>query len=153
MEVFLRHVGDSSFQTSVGEDMGIHQNTVSRAFATVVEAIVAKADTWIQFPVDPADFQASKDDWQNKFAFPCAIGALDCTHVQILKPGLHGDEHICRKGLANLNVQAPFDASERFTSVSANGPESVHDSRSCRNNLRHRSSDGQFRNRCLIVGR
>ena len=86
--------GDHGFQTGVGEDMGIHQGIVSRTFATLVEALVAKADTWIQFPVDPADFQAAKDDWQNKFAFPCAIGALDCTHVQILKPGLHVDEYI-----------------------------------------------------------
>ena len=59
--------------------MGIHQNTISRTFATVVETIVAKADTWIQFPVDPADFQAAKDDWQNRFAFPYAIGELDRT--------------------------------------------------------------------------
>ena len=46
MEVFLRHVGDPGFQDlGVGEDMGIHQSTVSRTFATVVEAIVAKGDT------------------------------------------------------------------------------------------------------------
>ena len=112
MEVFLRHVGDRGFQTGVGEDMEIRQSTVSRTFATVVEAIVAKADTWIQFPVDPADFQTAKDDWQNKFAFPCAIGALDYTRLQIFKPGLHGDEYICRKGLATLNAQATCDASE-----------------------------------------
>ena len=49
--------------------------------------------------------------------------------MQILKPGLHGDEYICRKGLATLNVQATCDASERFTSVSANWPGSVHGSR------------------------
>ena len=81
MEVFLWHVGDPGFQTGVGKDMGIHQSTVSRAFATVVEATFAKADSWIQFLVDPADFQAAKDDWQNKFTCPCAIGALDCSHV------------------------------------------------------------------------
>ena len=134
MEVLLRHLGDSSFQTGVGKDMGIHQSTVSRTFATIVEAIVTKADTRIQFPVDPADFQAAKDDWQNKFAFSCAIGAFDCTHVQILKPRLHGDEYICRKGLATLNVQVTCDASERFTiSVSANWLGSVHDSRIWKN--------------------
>ena len=92
MEVFLRHVGDPGFQTVVGEDMGIHQSTVAMTFAIVVETVVAKTDTRIQFPVDPADSQASRDDWHNKFAFPCAIGTLDCTHVQILKPGLQGDE-------------------------------------------------------------
>ena len=77
MEVFLRHVGDPGFQTGVGENMGIPQSTVSGTyFATIVEAIFAKADTWIQLPVDPADFQAAKDDWQNKCTFPCAIGSL-----------------------------------------------------------------------------
>ena len=110
MEVFLRHVGDPGFQTGVGEDMRIHQSTVSGTFLTRVEAIVAKADNWIQFPVDPADFQAAKDDsWQSKFAFPCTIGVLNCTHVQILKPGLHGDEYIWRKGLATLNVHVTCD--------------------------------------------
>ena len=97
-----------------------------------MEAIVVKADTWIQVPVDPADFQAAKGDWQNKFAFPCTIGALDCTNVQILKPGLHR-EYICHYGLATLNAQATCDASERFTSVSANWPGSVHDSRNWKN--------------------
>ena len=74
MEVFFRHVGDPGFQTGAGKGMGIHQSTVFRTFATVVEAIVAKADTRIQFPVDPAYFQAAKDDWQNTFAF----------HVQVV---------------------------------------------------------------------
>ncbi|KAJ8048621.1 Protein ALP1-like [Holothuria leucospilota] len=35
--------------------------------------------------------------------------------------------------MATLNVQATCDASERFTSVSANWPGSVHDSRVWRN--------------------
>ena len=45
MEVFLWHVGDPDFPTGVGKDMGIHQSTVSKTFATIVEAIIAKADT------------------------------------------------------------------------------------------------------------
>ena len=51
--MFLRHVGDPGFQIGLGENMGIRlQNICYR-----MEAIVVKADTWIQFPVDPADFQ------------------------------------------------------------------------------------------------
>ena len=49
--------------------------------------------------------------------------------MQILKPGLHGDEYICRKGLATLNVQATCYASERLTSVSANWPGSAYNSK------------------------
>ena len=32
MEVFLRHIGDPGFQVGVGEDIGIHQTTVSKTF-------------------------------------------------------------------------------------------------------------------------
>ncbi|KAJ8020987.1 hypothetical protein HOLleu_40735 [Holothuria leucospilota] len=64
MEVFLRCIGDPGFQVGVGKDIGIHQSTVSRTFADVLDKVVAKADTWIQFPSDPTDFQAAKDAWQ-----------------------------------------------------------------------------------------
>jgi hypothetical protein len=59
--------------------------------------------------------------------------------VQVLKPAAHGDEYICRKGVATLNVQATCDAAERFTSVSSNWPGSVHNSRIWKN-----SDVGQF---------
>ena len=70
--------------------MGIHQSTVAMniCYRSGEQLLPKQISTRIQFPVDPADSQASKDDWHNKFAFPCAIGTLDCTHVQILKPGL-----------------------------------------------------------------
>ncbi|XP_064631610.1 putative nuclease HARBI1 [Lineus longissimus] len=67
---------------------------------------------------------------------PGAIGALDCTHVKICKPGGrrgYGDEYINRKGVASINVQASCDAQERFTSIDANWPGSVHDSRIWKN--------------------
>ena len=133
MEVFLRCIGDPGFQIGVGEDIGITQSTVSKTFTAVLDKVVEKADTWIMFPNEPHDFQAAKDAWQAKYQFPCAIGALDCTHIQIEKPGHHGDEYVCRKGTATLNVQATCDAAERFTSVEANWPGSVHDSRIWKN--------------------
>ncbi|XP_013418512.1 putative nuclease HARBI1 [Lingula anatina] len=133
MEVFLRYIGDPGFQVGVGKDMGIHQCTVSRTFANVLEQVVEKASIWIQFPTDPDDIQKAKDSWLEKCNFPCAIGALDCTHILIQKPGHHGDEYVCRKGVPTLNVQATCDAGERFTSVSAEWPGSVHDSRIWKN--------------------
>ena len=81
----MRHVGDPGFQTGVGEDMGIHQSTVSRTFTTVVEAIVAKADTWIQFPVDLADFSGCQ--------LPKMIGKISLHfHAQLV----HLAAHMCK---------------------------------------------------------
>jgi hypothetical protein len=133
MEVFLRYIGDPGFQLGVGKDIGIHQCTVSRTFTSVVEQIAEKASIWIQFPTEPDDLQRAKESWQEKYQFPCAIGALDCTHIHIQKPGHHGDEYICRKGVPTLNVQATCDAGERFSSVSSDWPGSVHDSRIWKN--------------------
>lgn len=55
--------------------------------------------------------------------------------MKIKKVGIqrHGGEYICRKGFASINVQATCDANEVFTSVSAEWPGSVHDSRIWRN--------------------
>jgi hypothetical protein len=136
MEVFLRHVGDPGFQSGVAEDKGIHQSTVCKTFSKVLKQIVAKANLWIKFPSTLADIRISQQLWQENFEMPGAIGALDCTHVKIWKPGgrrAYGDEYINRKGVASINVQASCDAQERFTSIDANWPGSVHDSRIWKN--------------------
>lgn len=71
--------------------------------------------------------------WQSKYMFPNTIGAIDCTHILLKKPTLHGDEYVNRKGLCSINVQATCDAYGRFTSVDCSWPGSVHDSRIWRN--------------------
>lgn len=55
--------------------------------------------------------------------------------IQIRKVGEnhHGNEYICRKQFPAINVQATCNADELFTSVSAEWPGSVHDSRIWRN--------------------
>lgn len=77
--------------------------------------------------------ETAKRLWSQKFKFPNAIGALDCTHVQIKKPTEFGDEYVNRKGWCSFNIQATCDASEMFTSVNNRWPGSVHDSRIWRN--------------------
>ncbi|XP_050294311.1 putative nuclease HARBI1 [Anthonomus grandis grandis] len=68
---------------------------------------------------------------------PRVIGVIDCTHVKITKPSIHGDEYVNRKGVCSINVQATCNAREMFTSVDAYWPGSVHDSRIWRNSIVH----------------
>lgn len=75
----------------------------------------------------------SMNKWKNKYKFPNAIGAVDCTHVLIEKPNLYGDEYVNRKGLTSLNIQVICDAEEKITSFDCRWPGSVHDSRIWRN--------------------
>ncbi|XP_054159754.1 putative nuclease HARBI1 [Oppia nitens] len=62
--------------------------------------------------------------------FPGVIGAIDCTHIQILASGVSNREIFRnRKGCITINVQAICDANLRFTNVVVRWPGSVHDSR------------------------
>lgn len=158
MEIFLRYVSDPGFQVwycylffirvfgirtmyvifhyyqiGVGVDIGISQPSVSRTVWEVCQSIVENVQHYIKFPQTNAEFQDAITLWTNKFQFPYAIRAIDCTLIPIKKPHLHGDEFICRKQYASLNVQATVNADGYFTSVDCSWAGSVHDARIWRN--------------------
>ena len=95
--------------------------------------IMKIASNWIRFPQCEQEIDSEKMKWQSKYIFPAAIGALDCTHIAIKKPSIHGDEYVNRKGYASVNEQATCNAEEMFTSVDVTWPGSVHDSRIWKN--------------------
>lgn len=138
MKIFVRYLADPGFQVGVGEDTGVHQSSVSRTVDFVSRKIVEKVDLWIKFPRNQREIEESQQVWQRSKAFPLAIGALDCTHIKISKPKIHGDEYVNRKGVPSINVQATCDGAERFTSVDIRWPGSVHDSRIWRNSATYR---------------
>ncbi|XP_063921462.1 putative nuclease HARBI1 [Zophobas morio] len=142
MKIFLRYAADPGFQTGVAEDIGVSQPAVSYTIKCVTQKIMNKAHIWIRFPQvklselqDNEAIQEEKQRWLRRYNFPTAIGAIDCTLIRIKKIHVnrHGNEYICRKQFPALNVQATCNAEEYFTSVSAEWPGSVHDSRIWRN--------------------
>lgn len=126
-------MADPGFQVGVAEEIGVDQSTVSRTIKEVATKIVDKRAEWISFPSNVREIEIAKQSWQERFSFPCAIGVVDCTHVEIEKPRQHGDEYVNRKGRYTLNVQATCNGQEKFTSVDVSWPGSVHDSRVWRN--------------------
>nr|CAH7754288.1 unnamed protein product [Callosobruchus chinensis] len=130
MKIFLRYVADPGYQTGVAEYIGDHQTSVSKVVRKVADQRIEKCGRWIKFPSTHADVTEAKKRWQRKYTFPCAVGVIDCTHIKIKKPPLHGDAYIInRKGYHSIYVQATCNADEWFTSVGASWPGSVHDSR------------------------
>ncbi|KAI4465063.1 hypothetical protein MML48_3g00003819 [Holotrichia oblita] len=129
MELYLRTLGDPGFQEGVGADLGIYQSTVSKTINEVASKIVRRKGMWIRFPLTPNELEEAKRGWH----MPDAIGAVDCTHIKIRKPVLHGEEYFNRKGFCSINVQATCNYNECFTSVDVSWPGSVHDSRVWRN--------------------
>lgn len=103
---FFRYIGHPGFQNGVGEDIGMLQTTVSLIVAAVTDPIVQKSNVWINFPSAAEALQQKKCKWQENFR--SAIGAIDCTHIPIIKSAVHRDESC-------LNVQATCNVREEFT--------------------------------------
>lgn len=117
----------------VGEDLGVHQTTVCKTIWYVAKKIAKKSKEWIKFPQTTEAFENEKSMWQQKYSFPAAIGAIDCTHVAIKRPHNFKDEYVNRKGVTTFNVQATCNALEMFTSVDCRWVGFVHDARIWRN--------------------
>ncbi|XP_053967878.1 putative nuclease HARBI1, partial [Anastrepha ludens] len=133
MCIFLRFCAAPGFQNGIGEDVGVHQTTVSRVIGEMAQIISGRAHEWIQFPSTDEEIRAAQNQWEAKNRFPFAIGVIDCTHIRIKKPSSQSDEYICRKGFHSINVQATCDGNEWFTSLDVSYPGSIHDSRVLRN--------------------
>lgn len=102
----LRFLATGCYQRSVGQDFnfGLSQTSMSRCIHRVIEAIDQHlCEHFIKFPNTRDERQEIKAAFMQKYGFPGIIGAIDGTHIAILKP--HIDEHnfINRKGFHSLN--------------------------------------------------
>ena len=74
-----------------------------------------KANYCIHFPWTSEEFEREETAWQESYNFPCTFGAVDFTHVPILKSTIHEDEYVNRKGFPSIDVLATCNRSEMFT--------------------------------------
>ncbi|KAK9891207.1 hypothetical protein WA026_013522 [Henosepilachna vigintioctopunctata] len=91
MEIFLRFVADAGFQSGVPEDVGVHRTTANKTIRYVMSRVLEQSHNWIRFLTTAEDMTEAKVLWQRHFRLPSVIGALDCTQIEIQKPGLPGD--------------------------------------------------------------
>lgn len=127
----LRFYATGSYQRSVGEEgtINLSQTVVHRAVHEVTHAIVqSMAAEYIKFPITLEERNRIKGHFMEKWNFPGVIGAIDCTHIAILKP--QEDEHnfINRKGYHSLNCQIICDDTLRIINIFANYGGATHDS-------------------------
>lgn len=84
----LRFYASGSFQITVVDFAGIHQTTASRIIRKVWAAIKSLYDFYVKHPSTHEEILNSQCKFYNFAKFPRCIGALNCTHVKIMSPGI-----------------------------------------------------------------
>lgn len=116
-----------SFQTRMGDAIGISQASMSRCVANVTEALMERATQFIHFPADEASVQALKDEFYGLAGMPGVIGVVDCIHVAIKAPNAEDLSYVNRKGLHSLNCLMVCDIRGALMTVETNWPGSLQD--------------------------
>lgn len=75
---FLRYIGDPGFQSGVGEDLGIHQSSVSKIIIEMTNLIYERAADWIKLDKNGV---AGKYEFSN--CSRCA-GLYTCEHQKTI---------------------------------------------------------------------
>lgn len=115
----LHFLASGSFQRTVAISAGISQSSFSGVLSHVLNALSRRMGRYIKFPRTPDTLEATKRGFCAVAGFPRIIGAIDCTHVQLVPPS--DREHIYRnrKHTYSLNVQLVCDSKGVITNVVA----------------------------------
>ncbi|XP_041068236.1 putative nuclease HARBI1 [Carcharodon carcharias] len=122
----LNFFASGSFQGATGDISHISQSAVHKCIKQVTNALFARANDYICFPMDAS----SQNDRAMGFAavagFPRVQGVIDCTHIAIKAPD-NQPAAFNRKGYYSINVQLVTDHLHRIMQVCARFPGSCHD--------------------------
>lgn len=125
---FLAH---GSRLHTLSELFAIGRSTLSTAIPKVLTAIRNHyyLDA-IRFPTDPRELRKLQLKFESKGALPGAVGAIDCTHIEIVRPtGSNGGDYYNRKQTYSFNCQAVCDGDGSFLTISTGWPGAYHDAR------------------------
>ena len=93
--------------------------SVQRSVREVSQALIQKRDQFIIWPQTQLKINTTKQNFYNICRFPNIIGAIDCSHVPMLKPTANQFIYINRKGSASINCQGVATANLKFTNFVA----------------------------------
>lgn len=108
--VTVQFYAHGSYQRPTGNQFSfnVSQPTVSRCLHAVTTLINQRLlRQWVQFPMTAEERRAARDKFANApQPFAGAIGAIDCTFINIIAPSEHEEAFVNHHGNHSLNVQA-----------------------------------------------
>ncbi|XP_066582771.1 putative nuclease HARBI1 [Prorops nasuta] len=119
-----------SYQRTIGQSFNISmsQQSVSNAIKEVSELISKYlTEEWIIFPTEATELNKKKSRFMRATNFPGTIGAVDCTHINIIGPPIEKHNYLNRKGQHSKNVQIVCDYDLNILSINPRYGGAAHD--------------------------
>ena len=114
---------------TIGELFGLGRSTVCEIVIDTCDAIAKHlAPQHIYMPKNES-LREIVDGFDWRWGFPQTAGAIDGTHIPILKPHHSAADYYCRKGYYSVLMQALVDYRGVFMNVYIGWPGKTHDAR------------------------
>lgn len=121
---------------------GVGRSTVGEIVLDTCDAIANHLLTrYVCVPSDPADLHDIVDGFRLCWGFPQTIGAIDGTHVPILRPKESAADYFNRKSFYSVIMQALVDYRGLFMDINIGWPGKVHDARVFANSSLYRKAN------------
>ncbi|XP_066600749.1 putative nuclease HARBI1 [Prorops nasuta] len=141
----------SSFRC-VSDRFGVSKSTSWHCTMRVVIALYKKVNLFIKWP-SANEGMKTMEATQRKYGFPGVLGAIDGTHVKIVKPEEHPEAYINRKGYYSIQLQVVCDHELKFINCYAGQVGSVHDMRVFKlSNFSNLLNEENFPNNSHLLG-
>ena len=111
----------------IAETIGATKSSVSRSIREVSATLCSHSKEFIKFPTEIDEIKTIKKKFYDIAHFPEVIGAIDGTHIPILKPSTNDYIYINRKGYASINCQIVVDSDLVIRNLVCKYPGSSHD--------------------------
>ena len=147
----LRYYATGTFQSVIGDSLGIHRSSVSLIVTRVTNAICRLMNRYITFPLTREEQQKTKEEFHELAGMPNVLGAIDGTLINIVAPTEDENVYVNRKGNHSMNILAVCNAKMLYTYVVSKYPGSTNDAYIWgRSNLCARFENGTIGNGWLL---
>ncbi|CAI6370113.1 unnamed protein product [Macrosiphum euphorbiae] len=130
--VAVKLYAKGSYQRATGDnfDLNVSQPSVSRCLHAVTDAINNNLlRQWVRFPMTNLERNNAREEFCNApQPFEGAIGAIDCTYINILASKDHEEAFVNHHGNHSLNVQAAVSPKLKILNINARYPGARNDS-------------------------
>lgn len=124
--IFLWYIANTEPLRTMSDRFNVSISSVFRVLRQVIAWLLTKVDTVIKWPQEH-EIMITCEKFNTKQGIRNVLGAIDSTHIQIIKPVTHASNYCNRKKTFSINLQAVVDADMRFTNIYCGEPGYLHD--------------------------